>query len=85
VDLQSARLIVESLLQRLDADASSPGPKLIAFVSEVERAALRALLQPPVSKESTIAPIVDKTAVPQSSRGAQSKKSPLCRPDINPW
>jgi molecular chaperone HscA len=67
-------LVVESLLQRLDADASSLGPKLIAFVSEVEREALRTLLQSPLSKEPSVAPVVDKTVVPKSSSGVTIQK-----------
>lgn len=85
MDLQSARLIIESLLQRLDADASSSNAKFTAFVSEVERVALRTLLQSSIAKhgpppgtslpehESRMTPA--EAAVPKEAAPARHKSA----------
>lgn len=48
MDPNSAKLIVKGLLERLDADASSRFPQLTAFVSGIEREAVKALLEIPL-------------------------------------
>jgi molecular chaperone HscA len=63
MDEKTANLLLNSLLERLEADAISPNPRLAGVVSAIERTAIRRLLertledvdpgeQPPVEAES---------------------------------
>jgi hypothetical protein len=53
MDPKTAKSLVESLLERMEADAASSNPRFAGLVSASERAAIGALLAPSSAKEQT--------------------------------